>query len=78
MNNPSLTRLFTGWIAPFALAAIIFPLASQVIAADETAEPQWHQPEWQAPLVAWLKVEVMAGTARTALSFRPPVEASEF
>ena len=55
MNNPSLTRLFTGWIAPFALAAIIFPLASQVIAADETAEPQWHQPEWQAPLVAWLK-----------------------
>ena len=39
------------------LASIVLTISNAATAADPTAgpEPKWHQPDWQAPIVAWLK-----------------------
>ncbi|MEI8309995.1 MAG: hypothetical protein WCH98_04495 [Verrucomicrobiota bacterium] len=40
---------------PLAIAVFLFYSISAVMAADEAAEPHWHYPQWQIPIVTWLK-----------------------
>jgi hypothetical protein len=40
---------------PLAMAVFWFYSIGAVMAAGEPAEPKWHQPQWQLPMIAWLK-----------------------
>ncbi len=42
---------------PVFIAIAFFGIqqAGRCLAEDDAAQPRWHQPDWQVPMVAWLK-----------------------